>query len=145
MAAVLAAQGGGGDCSFTASTIPNLSCFRISPTDAHTRARLHTDGDWYSSTCITGFGSSDGTWQGNCALSGYDSRFNVLSGDGPLVLEGVDGVWSDAGGTGASIGYSETGVGILSGSFNVELRDASSLNVLFTDGFTMSAEVDPKN
>jgi hypothetical protein len=134
------------DCTFTASTIPNLSCFRISPTDARTLARLHTDGDWYSTTCSTGFGASDGTWQGGCAVSGYDSRWNQISGDAPAYqVSGTDGAWSDASVTGAAIGYEVTGIGLLTGSFSVEIRDGASLNVLFTDAFTMSADVDPKN
>lgn len=133
----------GGDCSFTASTIPNLSNTVTDPTIARARARLHTDGDWYSSTGSTGFGISDGTWQGGCAVGDYDSRWNQISGDAPNAsVSGADGVWSDAATTGAAIGYDQSSVGTKFGSFSMEIRDASTLNVLFTDTFTMRAEME---
>lgn len=144
--AMAAAGAGGGDCSFTISTISNLSDETIEPADARTRARLHTDGDWYSSVGSSGFGASDGTWQGDCAVSGYDSRWNRISGTVPnAAVQGTDGVWSDASVGGAAIGYDQTSFGSKSGSFNLEIRDGNSLNVLFTDAFTMSVNVDSKN
>jgi hypothetical protein len=138
--------GGSGDCSFTASTIPNLSQFAIEPTDAYTQARLHTDGDWYYNDSTNGaWGASRGTWDGDCALNDYDSRWNKISGSNSnWQTVGSDGVWSAAGTTGASVGYTRN-FGILSGSWNVELRDGTTLNVLFTDSFTMYAEVDARN
>ncbi len=134
---------GGGDCSFTQSTIPNLQDEVIEPTNARTRGRLHTDGDWYSTTGSTGFGGSDGTWQGDCPVADYDSRWLKVSGTSPnAAVSGVDGVWSDASVTGAAIGFDQTSFGSKFGSFTAEIRDAASLNVLFGDGFTMSVNVD---
>ena len=134
------------DCSFTASTIPNLFEFGVEPTDSFTGARLHSDGDWYSNTQNTpSFGASDGTWQGSCAIADYDTRWNRFSGDIPnSLVSGTDGVWAAAT-TSKAVGYSVTGADIMSGSFNVECRDGATLNVLFTDAFLMDCEVDPRN
>jgi hypothetical protein len=135
----------GGDCSYTASTIPALNDFCINPCTSRARARLHTDGDWYWSEGTTSWGASRGTWDGDCAISDYDSRWNTISGDAPNEgVSGADGVWSDASVTGAAIGLS-VGFGTRSGSYDVEIRDGTSLNVLFTDAFTMSVEADAKN
>ena len=135
----------GGDCSYTASTIPNLNDFCINPCTSRVRGRLHTDGDWYWTEGTTSWGASRGTWDGDCAISDYDSRWNTNSGDAPNEgVSGADGVWSDASVTGAAIGLS-VGFGPRSGSYDVEIRDGTSLNVLFTDAFTMSVEADAKN
>jgi hypothetical protein len=134
------------NCSFTASTIPNLNEFSVEPTDAFTGARLHSDGDWYSNAQNTpSFGASDGTWQGSCPLSGYETRWTRVSGDIPnSLVSGSDGVWS-ASTISKAVGYSITGSDIMSGSFTMECRDAASLNVLFVDSFLMDCEVDPRN
>ena len=132
------------DCTFTASTIPNITDFSIEPTNSFAQARLHSDGDWYSNAGNTDtFGSSEGTWQGGCAVADYDTRWNRSSGTVPTnAVSGSDGVWSAAT-TSKAVGYGITATGVESGSFNVECRDGASLNVLFTDAFTMGAEVDP--
>lgn len=144
-----AQQGVGGDCSFTASTIPNLFDFTISPTIARTRARLHTDGDWYSTDSSTGFGTPDGTWDGDCAINEYDSRWNNTdAGDAPnAAVQNTDGTWRDASVGGSAIGYdnNSAGGGALVATFDMQIRDGSSLNVLFTDAFTMNADQDAKN
>jgi hypothetical protein len=135
-----------GDCSFTASTIPNLSRFAIEPTNADTRARLHSDGDWYSnaSFSVGSWGTSDGTWDGDCAIADYDTRWNQASGSTLTGSSGSDGVWSAATNT-KEVWYSITGIGFLQGVFDLECRDGTSLNVLFTDGFSMTCEVDARN
>jgi hypothetical protein len=133
----------GGDCSFTASTVPNLSDFVIEPANAYTRARLHSDGDWYWSEANT-WSTSKGTWDGDCAIADYDTRWNRVSGTVPNdVVSGTDGVWSAAT-TSKAVGYNSN-FGIDSGSFSLECRDGTTLTLLFTDSFTMSAEVDSKN
>lgn len=135
----------GGDCTFTASTVPNLSEFNIEPTDSYTHARLHTDGDWYWNEATNlAWGSSKGTWQGGCAIADYDSRWNHNSGTTPNSnITGTDGVWHVAT-TSAAVGYSRN-FGIASGTFDLQLRDGTSLNVLFTDSFSMYVEVDARN
>lgn len=136
-----------GDCSFTASTIPNLFEFNIEPTNSYTQARLHQDGDWYSNASTNGaWGGSDGTWDGDCAIADYDSRWNRISGTVPNAnTSNTDGNWAAANTAGGSaVGYNSN-FGVDSGSFNLELRDGTSLNVLFTDSFTMNAEVDARN
>lgn len=135
---------GSGDCTFTASTIPNLTDFTFEPDDAWTRARLHSDGDWYSHQGSNSWSTSDGTWQGICTVAEYDTRWTRVSGSTPnSVTSGTDGVWSAAT-TSKAVGYQVT-FGIRSGSFTLECRDGTSLNVLFTDSFTMFGEVDSKN
>jgi hypothetical protein len=135
-----------GDCSFTASTIPNLSEFNIEPTNSFTGARLHSDGDWYSNEATSvSFGTSDGTWQGGCAIADYDTRWTRVSGSIPSSsVSGVDGVWSAAT-TSKAVGYFISGADTEIGSFTLECRDGSSLNVLFVDAFTMDCTVDPRN
>jgi len=138
---------GSTDCSFTASTIPNLFEFNIEPTDSYTQARLHQDGDWYWNESTNGaWGASRGTWDGDCAIADYDSRWNQISGTVPNAnVSNTDGNWAAANTAGGSaVGYSRN-FGIANGSFNLELRDGTSLNVLFTDAFTMWAEVDARN
>lgn len=132
-------------CTATNSTIPSLFDFCINPCVARTRARLHTDGDWYSTEGTTSWGTSDGTWQGSCAIGDYDSRWNRTSGQVPNEgVSGTDGVWSDAAVTGAAVGYASN-FGVDNGLFDVEIRDATTLSVLFTDSFNMNAEADAKN
>lgn len=141
-----AAWTAGGDCTFTASTIPNLSDFVVNPSDAYTRARLHSDGDWYHNTNNT-WGASKGTWQGDCTVAEYDTRWNQTSGvDTPNdVVSGSDGTWSAAT-VSKAIGFAQTTFGTQGTSgFSMEARDGTSLTVLFTDTFTMLAEVDAKN
>lgn len=134
-----------GDCGFTASTIPNLSRFVIEPTNSFTGARLHSDGDWYSNTAGSIlWGTSDGTWASDCAIADYDTRWVQNSGSALTGSSGSDGVWS-AGTSTKEVYYYITNIGTLNGSFNMECRDGTSLNVLFTDGFTMNCEVDPRN
>jgi hypothetical protein len=133
-----------GDCSFTASAIPTFTDFCVNPCAARTAARLHSDGDWYYQAG-TGFGPSDGTWQGDCAVADYDTRHVKNSGDNSNYLtSGVNATWSAAS-TSKAVGYDQNGFGILSGNFDLECRDGTSLTVLFTDNFTMNAEVDAKN
>ena len=147
--AAAAQQGaGGGDCTFTVSTVPNLFEFNVEPTNSHTQARLFTNGDWYSQAgTTTSFGSSDGTWQGGCAVADYDTRWNQISGDteNGSATVGVDGAWGQADLQAAAVGYSETNIGSFFGTFNLQCRDGSSLNILFTDGFTMDCEVETRN
>ena len=136
-----------GDCSFTASTVPNLSEFNIEPTDSYTKARLHSDGDWYwNESTGSSWGASRGTWDGDCAIGDYDTRWNLVSGSAPNnAVSNTDGTWA-AGDTagGSAVGYTRS-FGVLSGSFNLECRDGTSLNVLFTDAFAMYCEVDARN
>lgn len=134
-----------GDCTYTASTIPNLSEFNIEPTDSWTRARLHSDGDWYGQASTNGaWGTSDGTWQGGCAVADYDTRWNQISGSTLTGSSGTDGTWSAATNT-KEIWYTITNIGTLNGSFDLECRDGTSLNLLFTDAFSMFASVDARN
>ncbi len=135
-----------GDCTFTSSSIPNLFEFNIEPTNSFTGGRLFSDGDWYSNaTTSANFGSSDGTWQGSCAVADYDTQWNRLSGTVPnSLVSGTDGVFSAAT-LSKAVGYLETNIGVLSGSFNLVCRDGMSLNTLFTDSFTMSCEVETRN
>ena len=137
----------GGDCTFTTSAVPTFSEFNIEPTNSHTHARLHSDGDWYWNGVIgTGWGSSRGTWQGGCAVADYDTRWNAVSGsteNSPLTI-GTDGVYTAAT-TSAAVGYEVLGVAILTGTFNLECRDGSSQNLLFTDAWIMTCEVDTSN
>jgi hypothetical protein len=137
----------GGDCTYTASTIGNLIEFNVEPTNSYTHARLHNDGDWYSNAATSQtWGASEGTWQGSCAIADYDARWNQISGDtenGGLTV-GTDGTWQAASTT-TAVAYEVTTIGQLSGSFNLELRDGTSLNTLFTDSFTMNCDVDARN
>jgi hypothetical protein len=144
--AAAAQQGAGGDCTFTASTIPNLFEFNIEPTNSFTGGRLHSDGDWYgNATTIQSFGGSDGTWQGGCAVADYDTQWNRISGTIPnSLVSGTDGVFSAAT-LSKAVGYFETNIGVLSGSFTLVCRDGASLNTLFTDAFTMNCEVETRN
>ena len=134
------------DCSFTASTVPNLFEFNVEPTNSWTGGRLFSDGDWMSQAGSTpSFGSSDGTWQGSCAVADYDTRWVRNSGDVPNnLVSGTDGVWSAAT-TSKAVGYYITNIGQLNGTFNLECRDGTTLNVLFIDAFTMNCEVDSRN
>lgn len=134
-------QAGGADCTFTASTVPNLSSVQAEPDPAYCQARLYHDGDWYWSENSTGaWGSSRGTWQGDCATTGYDGRWNRVSGPAPNNnVGGIDGGWSIMTAW-LGCGYLEEDESQKSGSFNLELRDGSSENLLFTDSFTMYAE-----
>ena len=131
------------DCTFTASTIPPLIEVGVSPADAYTRARLHSDGDWYSNAAPTSsWGTSDGTWQGGCAIADYDTRWQYISGDIPNnVVSGTINIWSAATESKA-VGYVVTGIDTLNGSFELECRDGTSLNVLFSDAFTMFCGVE---
>lgn len=131
------------DCSFTASTISSLNDFCLGGgCNVYTAARLHSDGDWYSNQGSPGFGTSDGTWQGDCAVAEYDTRWNLLSGDAPdYLVSGSDGVWAAAT-TSKAVGYNGTPFYNSSGNFNLECRDGTSLNVLFTDAFSMSADAE---
>lgn len=134
-------------CTATASTISNLIEFNVEPTNSYTHARLHNDGDWYSNAATSQtWGASEGTWQGSCAIADYDARWNQISGDtenGGLTV-GTNGTWQAASTT-TAVAYEVTTIGQLSGSFNLELRDGTSLNTLFTDSFTMNCDVDARN
>jgi hypothetical protein len=135
------------DCSYTASTVPNLNEFNVEPTNSYTQARLHSDGDWYhSANTSQSFGASQGTWDGDCAIADYDSRWVQNTGDieNSTVTTSTDGTWHAAT-TSAAVGYQVTTLGLLSGTFDLELRDGTSLNVLFTDAFSMNCEVDARN
>ena len=137
---------GSGDCSYTASTIPNLNDFTFSPNDAWTHARLHSDGDWYSNEGSSGWGASDGTWDGDCAIADYDTRWNNNSGDtSNNNTSGIDGTWSAAT-TSKAVGYFATNpADLFVGTFDLECRDGTTLTLLFTDAFSMSCEQEPKN
>lgn len=138
---------GPSNCTFTQSTIPNLFEFNISPTNSHTQARLHSDGNWYSNAgTTTSFGGVDGTWQGGCAVAEYDTQWTQNSGDteNSSVTIGTSGVFTVAT-TSAAVGYSVTGLGALFGAFFVACRDGTSLDTLFTDSFSMDCEVETRN
>jgi hypothetical protein len=134
------------DCDFTASAVTNLSEFNIEPTDSFTGARLHSDGDWYANEATSAtFGSSDGTWQGSCAIGEYDTRWIRNAGTVPnSLVSGTDGVWSAAT-TSKAVGYLITNIGVFTGNFNLECRDGASQNLLFSDVFTMTCNVDARN
>jgi hypothetical protein len=128
-----------GDCTYTASTVPNLADDCIQSCVARTRAMLHSDGFWYWSEGSTSFGAARGAWQGSCAIADYDGQWNTVSGDGPNGgVSGSNGVWQ-AMSTSVALGYDTTLVP-RSGSFNLKLRDGTTLTELFTDSFTMSVE-----
>jgi len=130
----------GNDCSYTTSTIPNLHDVCLEPCVAYTRARLHSDGDWWYNEANS-WSTTKGTWQGDCAVADYDTQWNKVSGTTPnTVVSGSDGVWSAAT-TSKAVGYASN-IGIDSGSFNLKLRDGTTLTELFTDSFTMYAEAD---
>jgi hypothetical protein len=135
-----------GNCTFTASTISNLFDLDFEPGAAYTRARLAGDGDWYSNTGSTSWGSSDGTWQGSCAIGDYDTQWNRISGDVPNSgVAGSDGGWT-GGATTVAVGYAETtGGDSLGGSFSLVCRDGTTFITLFTDSFLMDVEVEAKN
>jgi len=129
----------GTDCTYTTSTIPSLFDFCIPACVARCRARLAGDGDWYWSEGTISWLTAKGTWQGNCAVGDYDTRWTKVSGDIPNeAVAGTDGVWT-GGATTKAVGYAEN-IGSLNGSFTLECRDGTSLNTLFTDSFGMSAE-----
>jgi len=131
------------DCSFTASTISNLSDFAIFGS-AYTHARLHSDGDWYANSGTTSWGSSLGTWQGGCAVADYDTRWNTVSGDAPNDdVSGSNGVWH-AGSTSAALGYRAIAINgdLFFGNFSLECRDGTTLTLLFTDTFSMDCEAE---
>lgn len=139
--------GAGADCTYTASTIANLLEFNTEPTNSYTHARLHNDGDWYSNAATTtSWGVSEGTWQGGCAIADYDARWNQNTGDteNSVLTVGTNGTWQAASTT-TAVGYQVLTIGVLSGTFDLQLRDGTSLNVLFTDAFTMQCEVDARN
>lgn len=128
---------GTGLCSFTSSTIPNLSDIDFGGS-VQTRARLHSDGDWYSNSGSGSWGSSDGTWQGSCSVASYDTRWNRVSGSTSNdSTSGSDGVWSAAT-TSKAVGYFTFAARF--GSFSMECRDGATSTLLFTDTFTMDAE-----
>lgn len=130
-----------GDCTYTTSTIPNLSDFDFDPGDAYTRARLHSDGNWYENEGAASWGTSDGTWQGGCAVADYDTQWNLVSGDtSNNVTSGSDGVWSAAT-TSKAVGYAVS-FGSRFGNFSLVCRDGTTLTTLFTDTFSMSADVE---
>lgn len=132
-----------GNCTYTQSTIPNLSDFEFEPSNAYTRGRLHSDGSWYSSESSS-WGAADGTWQGGCAVADYDTRWIRNSGDVPNnVVSGTDSTWAAAT-TSKAVGYTRS-FGSYSGSFTMECRDGTTLATLFTDSFNMDCEVEPKN
>lgn len=133
-----------GDCTYTASAIPNLSDYCINPCVSRVLAKLDNDGDWYWTEGSTSFGSSRGTWQGGCAVADYDGQWNLVSGTtANYQVSGTDGVWQ-AMSTDLSIGQ-QVSFGTRFGNFNFKIRDGSSLNELFTDSFGMDAEADAKN
>ena len=130
------------ECTYTASTIPDLSDFKFSPGDAYTRARLHSDGDWYSHEGSNSWSTSDGTWQGSCAVADYETRWVKTSGDAPNnEVSGVDGVWSVAT-TSKAVGYAELVIGNFFGVFSLECRGAATATLYFTDTFSMSCDVE---
>jgi hypothetical protein len=127
------------NCTYTASTVPNLSDTCVQSCVARVRARLHSDGDWYWAEGTTSWGTSKGTWQGDCAIADYDGQWNTVSGDAPTEgVSGSNGVWQ-AMSTEVSLGHASTLV-VRSGSYNLKLRDGTTLVELFTDTFTMYAE-----
>ena len=132
------------DCTYTASTIPSLTDFCINPCTSRVLAKLDNDGDWYWSEGSTSFGTSKGTWVGDCAVADYDGQWNLVSGTtANYQVSGTDGVWQ-AMSTDLSIGQSVS-FGVRNGSFNFKLRDGTTLTELFTDSFIMTAEADAKN
>ena len=136
-----------GDCSFTASAIPNLSDFVIEPDDSRCRAKLDNNGDWYWSEGTTSWGASRGTWIGDCANTEYDGQWNdVGPGDPPneVLSPGSSGVWQ-AMSTDCSVGLVENGFGVATALVNIKLRDGTSLNELFTDSFELDVEVEARN
>lgn len=134
-----------GDCGFTASTIPNLNRFQIEPTNSFTGAQLNGDGDWYHQVGGSiNFGSSRGTWASDCAIADYDTRWNQNTGSTLTGSAGSDGTWS-AGTSTKEVYYYITGIGLLAGTFDMQCRDGTSLNILFTDSFSMTCEVDARN
>lgn len=133
------------NCSYTASTIPNLSDFSLGGV-AYTLARLHSDGDWYWTEGSAGFGASRGTWQGGCAIADYDTKW-VNNTGGPsstpdYQVSGTDNVWSAAT-TSKAVGYAAgPGFEFKSGTFTMHCRDGTTLVTLFTDSFQMSADAE---
>lgn len=136
----------GNDCTFTASTVPNLDDFDFAPGSATVRARLAGDGDWYWNEGTSSWGSSRGTWTGSCAVGDYDTQWNRISGDVPNVaVAGTDGGWT-GGATTVAVGYEEGSPGqSLFGSFSLVCRDGTTFTTLFTDSFTMDVELESKN
>lgn len=131
------------NCSYTASTIPNLSDFNLGAGTAYTLARLHSDGDWYWTEGSAGFGASRGTWQGGCAVADYDTKWTNNTGGAPSIpnysVSGTDDTWAAAT-TSKAVGYSASGFASKFGNFTMSCRDGTTLATLFTDSFDMTCD-----
>lgn len=111
--------------------------------------RLETDGGMQTSE---GIGTND-DWQdyspGEYANtepdagigSDYEARLTVLSGDSPTISSGMTSGWTSIGSQlDATLGVTGENVS-KSGSWKLEIRDASSGSVLASATFTISAQV----
>jgi len=129
-------------CTAGVSAIPNLSDITPSGTTARVGAKWDSDLNVYDRQGSPTFSDTGDDWNGSCANTGYEGRWNKISGNNPHVgfTEGSDGVWH-AMTSNVTIGY-ETPADdlIFSGSFTFELRRASDQVIILTDAFTMFAE-----
>ncbi len=140
-----AQQGTGVVCTAGSSAIPNLDSFEDSPTDAWVGAAWRTDGDvfYYENSTASNFPgvSNGGTWQGDCAVSEYDGRWRLTSGDAPDIATPADGVWVQMSVGKVEIemhatGSNETNIGTMI----FELRRRSDQVIILTDVFIMDVE-----
>lgn len=110
------------------------------PSDAHAGVRFNSNGD-VDGTAATSLNWSleDGRWLHVGSASDYEVRFTKNSGANPT--SGTLNTWLGLG-TSRSVSYSQSGIGTLSGSFTVELREASTQNVIDSTTFTLITTVE---
>lgn len=129
-------------CSAGSSTIPNITDVVIDPNLAQTGARWNANGEVYYYPPGNGFPgtSNGGTWIGSCANTEYEGRWIKISGTNPNVANPAVNVWR-AMNLNVDITYSSFGT--ITGSFEFQLRRKSDQQVILTDAFIMTAQVNP--
>jgi hypothetical protein len=137
---MMMALAGEGLCTPGVSNIPNLSDTQASGTPARVGAKWDSDLSVYTREASASFTDTGDDWNGSCDNTGYEGRWNQISGDAPTTNTGADGVWHLMT-TDVMIGYDTPADDIIfSGSFTFELRRESDSVIILTDAFTMFAE-----
>ncbi len=126
-------------CSAGVSNIPNLADAQGPGVEARCGARWNPNLDVETREATILFSATGDKWNGNCANTRYEGRWNQVSGDAPTTSTGADGVWHTMDSE-VMVGYDTTAPGHNPiGSFTFELRLVSNPAVILTDAFTMNA------
>ncbi len=136
------------ECSPGSIVIPNLDTLSVAPTNAAVGAQMNTNGGvyYYENSTTRNFPVevNGGIWIGSCTNDNYDARWTQSGdGDAPTFVNAPEGIWVQMSVDNVSIEYEVTSnLKELSGDFTFEVRRRSDNQIIVSDQFFMSAEVE---